>query len=239
MAFTVGTEACTASLNWSGVEGLFAAGFPALDPTHITVTYQPAVGAPIALTAGIHFAAVIDAAGAVTVTPIAMPAAPGLVIIDRHTPAIQATDFSNLTSFTGDIHTQLHDAAAMRDAELRRDLARAIGGTALPASLLFTARARVQRSVTATPIVLTTTDEILNLNINADAACALPLSTTRGGLPLTFKDVGAHGGAHNVTFTPGGAEKIDGAVSFKIEVDRQGLTLVPFNDGVNNGWAIE
>lgn len=134
MAFTVGTEACTASLNWSGVEASFVPGFPALDPTHIAVTYAPNVGVPVALTAGVHYSAAIDGAGAVTVTPIAMPAAPGIVIIDRKTPAVQTTNFINLGSFSPDIHTQLHDAAAMRSAESRRDLARALLATVGPAS---------------------------------------------------------------------------------------------------------
>jgi hypothetical protein len=38
-AFTVATEACTTTLNWTGAEGSFPAGFPALDPSHISVTY--------------------------------------------------------------------------------------------------------------------------------------------------------------------------------------------------------
>lgn len=135
MAFTVGTEACTASLAWTGVEGVFVPGFPALDPTHIAVTYQPTAGPAVALVPGIHFSVAIDAAGAVTLTPIAMPAAPGVVTIDRRTPSVQTTNFINLGSFSPDIHTQLHDQAAMAIAELRRDLARAVLGQVAPASI--------------------------------------------------------------------------------------------------------
>lgn len=136
MAFTVSTEACTGSLNWTGVEASFVPGFPALDPSHLVVTYQPNVGVLVTLTAGVHYSAAIDGAGAVTVTPIAMPAAPGIVTIDRKTPAIQATNFINLGSFSPDIHTQLHDAAAMRSAEIRRDFARSY--PALASVIAFT-----------------------------------------------------------------------------------------------------
>jgi hypothetical protein len=99
--------------------------------------------------------------------------------------------------------------------------------------------ARNQRSVTATPIVISGTDSILNCNINVAAACALPAAATRLGAPLTFKDVGAQFGAHNLTITPNGAETIDNAATLVLNVNRQGVTLVPFNDGINTGWAIE
>jgi|SRR5215813_4235888 len=99
--------------------------------------------------------------------------------------------------------------------------------------------ARNQRSVTASPIVIAGSDAILNVNINVAASCALPAAATRLGVPLTFKDVGAQFGAHNLTITPNGIETIDGAASLVLNVNRQGVTLVPFNDGVNSGWAIE
>lgn len=99
-------------------------------------------------------------------------------------------------------------------------------------------RARLQRSVVATPIVVAANDEILNCNISSAAACALPAASTRVGLSLTFKDLG-QATAHNITITPNGAETIDGAANLVLNVNRQGVTLVPFNDGVNSGWAIE
>lgn len=97
--------------------------------------------------------------------------------------------------------------------------------------------ARNQRSVTATPIVAASSDEILNCNINVAAACALPAAATRGGKALTFKDLG-QATANNITLTPNGAEKIDGASSIKITNNYQYVTLEPFNDGVNSGWSV-
>jgi hypothetical protein len=100
--------------------------------------------------------------------------------------------------------------------------------------------ARTQRSVTASPIVVGGGDQILNVNISAGApTCTLPQASTRAGLPLTFKDVGAQFGAHNLTITPFAGDTIDGAASLVLNVNRQGMTLVPFNDTVNTGWAIE
>lgn len=100
--------------------------------------------------------------------------------------------------------------------------------------------ARPQRSVTASPIVINvTTDDILNININAGApTCALPTAASRLGRPLTFNDAGAHVAAHNVTLTPNGAETISGAASFTMTNNRQVVTIVPYNDGVNTGWYI-
>jgi hypothetical protein len=125
MSFTVATEACLAVLNWTGVESSFPAGFPALDPSHVIVSYTDSHGNVSALTLGVQISVACDAvSGAVTVTPIAMPAAPGTLVISRATPANQQTNFANLASFSGDAHTQLADQAEMGIAEARRDLAR-------------------------------------------------------------------------------------------------------------------
>lgn len=98
-------------------------------------------------------------------------------------------------------------------------------------------RVRLQRSVTATPIVVAAADEVLNCNINVAAACALPTAASRLGLPLTFKDLG-QATAHNITITPNGVETIEGAANFVINVNREEVTLIPFNDGVNAGWFL-
>lgn len=104
---------------------------------------------------------------------------------------------------------------------------------------IITGVTRAQRSVTATPIIIVGSDQIINCNINVAAACSLPPAAARGGTPLTFKDVGAQFTANNLTITPNGSDTIDGAASLVLRNNRQGVTLVPFNDGVNTGWAIE
>lgn len=99
--------------------------------------------------------------------------------------------------------------------------------------------ARTQRSVTASPIVIAPTDQVLNCNINSGSpTCALPAAASRNGVPLTFKDLG-QATAHNITITPNGGETVDGAATIKLTNNWQTLTLVPFNDGVNNGWTVQ
>ena len=100
------------------------------------------------------------------------------------------------------------------------------------------AGARPQRLVTASPILISPTDSILNCNIPANATCLLPASAGRLGAPLTFKDMG-QATAHPIVITPAGAERIDGQPSLTINNNRQGVSLVPFNDGISTGWAIE
>lgn len=100
-------------------------------------------------------------------------------------------------------------------------------------------RARLQRSVTATPIVLVAADEIINCNINAAAACALPSAASRAGLALTFKDVGAQFGANNLTLSVFAGDTIEGsAAALVLKNNRQQITLTPLNDGINTGWSI-
>lgn len=98
---------------------------------------------------------------------------------------------------------------------------------------------RVQRSVTASPIAVAATDQIINFNINAGSpACTLPASSTRNGVPLTFKDAGGHAAAHALTISAAGSETIDGLASVPINTNFQQLTFTPYNDGTNSGWAL-
>lgn len=112
----------------------------------------------------------------------------------------------------------------------------------VPLSTLGIGGSRLQRSATASPIVVASNDQIINFNINAALAhCVLPASATRNGVPLTFKDVGGHAAAHNLVFDTTGGEKIDGLASgvVAITTNYEAMTFVPFNDGVNTGWSIE
>lgn len=98
--------------------------------------------------------------------------------------------------------------------------------------------ARAQRYVTATPIVIVGTDQILNCKIAAPAACALPSAAGRLGVPLTFKDLG-QASANNITLTASGGDLIDGFATYKIVNNYQYVTLVPFDDGTNTGWMVQ
>lgn len=119
---TVTNERCYAELVWTGAQTSFASGFAALDPLHVSARYRDGAGNLSDLTRDTQIKIVRDAiSGAISAVPLAMPAAPGTVILIRRTPAEQDTDFANLKQFDPAIHTRLHDAAAMRSAEGRRD----------------------------------------------------------------------------------------------------------------------
>ncbi|KPG01782.1 hypothetical protein IP86_02950 [Rhodopseudomonas sp. AAP120] len=119
---TVNTERCYSELIWTGGQTSFAAGFVANDALHVAARYRNAAGVVSDLVRDTQIKILRDPiTGAISAVPLAMPAAPGRVILSRHTPAQQDTDFANLKSFNPSIHTRLHDAAAMRSAEARRD----------------------------------------------------------------------------------------------------------------------
>ena len=103
---------------------------------------------------------------------------------------------------------------------------------------IVTGTTRVQRLVTATPIVVAPTDQIINCKITTPAACTLPTAASRGGVPLTFKDLG-QATASNITLTAAGGDTIDGAASYVLRNNFAWVTLVPFNDGTNTGWMVQ
>jgi hypothetical protein len=99
---------------------------------------------------------------------------------------------------------------------------------------------RTQRSVTSSPITVASSDQILNVNINTGIpTCTLPAYGTRSGNAVTFKDVGGNFGTNTLTILPSGTDTIDGQTSVILANNYEAITLVPFNDGVNAGWAIE
>jgi hypothetical protein len=124
---TVSTENCYAERLWTGVETTFPPGFSALNRTHVEVyARNPANGQVTQLTLDTHFAVTLGIDNAVEVTPIALPAAPRTLLIVRNTPARQDTNFANLGSYQPGVHTNLHDAAALRDAEDKFHRARSL-----------------------------------------------------------------------------------------------------------------
>lgn len=125
---TVSTELCYAERAWTGAETSFTPGFVANAKADVLVyARDPANGAVAQLTLDVHFGVTLGVVdNAVTVTPIALPAAPRTLLILRNTPALQDTNFSNLSKYSPLVHTRLHDAAALRDGEDKFHRARSL-----------------------------------------------------------------------------------------------------------------
>ena len=97
-----------------------------------------------------------------------------------------------------------------------------------------------QRSVTAAPVVIQPSDQVLNLNLTATSVIQLPGYASRAGVPLLFKDVGNQATANPQTIQTLGGEQIDDAYSsVQLGTNGQAIRLVPANDGVNTGWFRE
>ncbi len=102
----------------------------------------------------------------------------------------------------------------------------------------FPALVRPQRSITAAGnLPILATDFILNINAATDLVPIVPLAASRLGVPLTFKDLP---GSHTQTLTATAPDELEGAGTLPLAAG-QSVTLVPYNDGVNNalGYAIE
>jgi hypothetical protein len=95
---------------------------------------------------------------------------------------------------------------------------------------------RVQRSITTGPVVVTSTDQILNLNLGSSLVITLPHFALRSGLPITFKDVGRQATAFPQTIAAAAGETIDSLASIPLNTNAQSITLMPANDSVNTGW---
>ncbi len=114
-----------------------------------------------------------------------------------------------------------------------------VASTGAYADLSGSPRPPTQRSVTTSPITVTSTDDVINCNITSGtASCNLPSASTRAGRPIIIKDVGGQFSAHALTINCAGAEKMDGLASVSLNTNYQFLRLYPMNDGVNSGWAI-
>lgn len=250
-AFTVATEACFATFNWTGVEAQFPCGFPALDPTHLAVTSTSNANPPVVtqLFLGVHYTVNLDpVTGAATVLPIApsMPAAPSTITITRATPATQGTQFANLASYTPDVHTSLHDASAMRDAELKRRVSALEALANFPAvpvnyalQIGILAGAAFQTILTAAgPYAAKLSDREIFVNFNGAMVINMPtgaayFAAALDAYPLVIKDIGGFAGAHSITinFT----DTVDGGAALLINAAYGGYRLRPIRTG---GWTI-
>jgi hypothetical protein len=96
-----------------------------------------------------------------------------------------------------------------------------------------------QRAVTAGPVAIAPTDQILHLNLSMPGTITLPPYASRSGVPLLFKDVGMQATANPQTIAAAAGETIDGLASVPFAVNGMAMHLVPANDGVNTGWFLE
>lgn len=99
------------------------------------------------------------------------------------------------------------------------------------------ATARNQRSISgAGSLPVQPIDSMLNIGITTPLAIAVPLASNRGGTPLTFKNLASSTAL--ATLSPTSPDTFDTYTSIPL-APGQGITLVPANDGINSGYAIE
>lgn len=119
---TVQVSIAQTSLNWSGVETVFAAGFPAMRKEDVRVEYVKN-DASSPLVRGTHYNVTLAAdSRMVTVTPIALPAAPATLRISRNSEFTQEDVFVESEAIPAATHEWQHDHHVMRLQELRRDV---------------------------------------------------------------------------------------------------------------------
>lgn len=98
----------------------------------------------------------------------------------------------------------------------------------------------VQRNVTASPVGVGASDDILNITIaTGTPTCLLPDAATRAGKSITFKDVAGNFGAHPLGISAAAGQQMDGLSNVVLSTNYQCFVLRPYNDGANVGWAIE
>jgi len=96
---------------------------------------------------------------------------------------------------------------------------------------------RLQRSITAADnLPIAANDSILNFNATTDLTPTVPPAASRNGAPLTFKNLP---GSHMQTLSPTAAsgDSFDGEATIELTPGMD-LTLRPYDDGVNDGYAI-
>ena len=124
---TVTTELSRSSFPWTGAETAFACNWPADKAADVKVYFRTAAGVVAEMTVGVnHQVTLASGTNLVTVLPIALPPAPGTLVVSRDTPAIVAEVLQDGEGYSLAIVQKLHDRAAMRSAEDRTKLSRAI-----------------------------------------------------------------------------------------------------------------
>jgi hypothetical protein len=126
---TVATELNEVTRAWTGVETVFSTGIPAIGAADVRVTYETISGV-VTLTRGVHYTSRLVPANSRTaapleILPLNMPPAPLTLLISRVTPSLQPVDLSS-GHFDPDVIERQLDADALRDAEQRSSLDRAV-----------------------------------------------------------------------------------------------------------------
>lgn len=96
---------------------------------------------------------------------------------------------------------------------------------------------RNQRSISsAASLPITPVDSRLNIGITVALAVPVPLASSRGGAPLTFKNLVSSTAVATLNATS--PDGFDTFPSIQL-APGQAITLVPADDGVNSGYEIQ
>lgn len=112
---------------YDGSQSEFAGLFRALAAADVHVGWLDDDGLPVWLTPALHFNVTLVSGKAVVTRiafPDASPVSPLTLVFERITPPVQGVDFVNLARYNPQVHEDIADAGAMRDAELRAKQAR-------------------------------------------------------------------------------------------------------------------
>lgn len=104
------------------------------------------------------------------------------------------------------------------------------------APTVVTSAVRLQRAIVDSGnLPLLAKDSILNVSAVTDLNISVLAAASRAGAPFTFKVLP---GAHSQTLKRSSTDTFDGSTSIVVTAGSS-ITLVPYNDGVNSGYAIE
>lgn len=124
---TLSTTAYFAERAWTGAETSFDPGFPAMRKQDVRVAWRSPAGNRLVLSLDVHFGVTLNAeTGMVTVLPLDLPAAPATLEISRRTDGRQQRRFRDDSRYSEREHERGLDEAAMRDAEMRGDVDKAL-----------------------------------------------------------------------------------------------------------------
>jgi hypothetical protein len=84
------------------------------------------------------------------------------------------------------------------------------------------------------PVAVTDNIILINKTVPAANSVQLPAASSRGGFPITIKDLKGDAATNNITVLPNGAETIDGLLSVVINSNYGSYKFYP----AQNGWFI-